>query len=108
LAPGEREIKFKGEINMTTKIDTTIEVQEVKTSNFGPLFDREDISEANLIGGEQPEKEKEAVPGGRILSGRCATKPCHAQNRGLVKKVMAELSIHIIAKIRNTTGLLAI
>ena len=47
---------------MTTKIDTTIEVQQAKTGNFGPLFDREDISEANLIGGEQPEKEKEAVP----------------------------------------------
>ena len=47
---------------MTTKIDTTIEVQETKTINFGPLFDREDISEADLMGGEQPERGKEAVP----------------------------------------------
>ena len=47
---------------MTTKIDTTIEVQQAKTGNFGPLFDREDISEADLMGGEQPERGKEAVP----------------------------------------------
>jgi hypothetical protein len=48
--------------NMTKKIDTTIEVQQAKTDNFGPLFDREDISESDLMGGEQPEKGKEAVP----------------------------------------------
>jgi hypothetical protein len=48
--------------NMTKKIDTTIEVQQTETTNFGPLFDGEDISETELMGGEQPEKEKEAVP----------------------------------------------
>ena len=47
---------------MAKIIETTIEVKKVKTGNFGPLFDREDITEADLMGGEQPEKEKEAVP----------------------------------------------
>ena len=47
---------------MTIKIDKTIEVKQVKKGNFGPLFDREDITEADLMGGEQPERGKEAVP----------------------------------------------
>ena len=46
---------------MTKKINPTIEVQQTKTGNFGPLFDGKDISEAELTGEEQPEKEKEAV-----------------------------------------------
>ena len=46
---------------MTKKINPTIEVQQTKTGNFGPLFDGKDISEAELMGNEQPEKEIVAV-----------------------------------------------
>jgi hypothetical protein len=47
---------------MTKRIDPTIEVKQVKKGNFGPLFDGKDISEAELMGGEQPENEKKAMP----------------------------------------------
>jgi hypothetical protein len=47
---------------MTKRIDPTIEVKQVKKGNFGTLFDGKDISEAELIGGEQPENERKAMP----------------------------------------------
>jgi len=50
--------EFK-ENKMTIKIEKTVEVKQVKTGNFGPLFDREDITKADLKGGEQPEMEKQ-------------------------------------------------
>jgi hypothetical protein len=43
---------------MTKKINPTIEVQQTKTGNFGPLFDGKDISETELMGNEQPERRK--------------------------------------------------
>ena len=53
---------------MAKKINPTIEVQQTKTGNFGPLFDGKDISEAELTGEEQPEKERN-VPGAQESKG---------------------------------------
>jgi hypothetical protein len=67
---------------MTKKINPTIEVQQAKTGKFGPLFDREDISEANLIGGEQPEKEKEAAADAQESKENETVAPLEAQPNG--------------------------
>ena len=67
---------------MTTKIDTTIEVQQAKTSNFRLVFDREEISEAdlNLMSGKQPEKKKEAVPDAQKSKEDETVAPLEAQH----------------------------
>ena len=68
---------------MTKKINPTIEVQQTKTGNFGPLFDGKDISEAELTVEEQPEKEKEAVPDAQESKGdETVVAPLEAQPAG--------------------------